>query len=157
MKPPKKSDLGKTWMKPRRDFRQIIAPEYHLIVTEGTETEPQYFHAIKETIDAKYRDRIHLDVNGKGDNTISLFNRAVKDVIHSSNIYKHVCWYTTRMIFLLKTLIRPPHFAKPPVLTKPIIMPFGRTSASSFGSFSISCSFRQTFTGMNTGPSSQNV
>lgn len=35
-KPPKKSDMGKAWMKPRRDFRQMIAPEYHLIVTEGT-------------------------------------------------------------------------------------------------------------------------
>ncbi len=90
MKPPKKSDMGKTWMKPRREFRQIISPEYHLIVTEGTETEPQYFQAIKKTIDTKYRDRIHLDVTGKGDNTLSLFNRAVKDVVHSNNIYKHV-------------------------------------------------------------------
>ena len=90
IRPPKKSDMGKSWMKPRRDFRQIISPEYHLIVTEGTATEPQYFQAIKETIDAKYRDRIHLDVTGKGDNTVSLFHRAVKDVANSSNIYKHV-------------------------------------------------------------------
>ena len=34
-KPPKKSDMGKSWMKPRRDSRQMISPKYHLIVTEG--------------------------------------------------------------------------------------------------------------------------
>ena len=90
LKPPKKSDMGKTWMKPRRDSRQMISPEYHLIVTEGTETEPQYFQAIKNSIDQKYRGRIHLDIIGKGDNTISLFNRAVKDAERSSNVYKHV-------------------------------------------------------------------
>lgn len=89
-KPPKKSDMGKVWMKPRRDFRQIISPEYHLIITEGTETEPQYFQRIKEIIDEKYRDRIHLDVSGKGDNTLSLFHKAEKDVSRSNNIYKHV-------------------------------------------------------------------
>ena len=48
-------------MKPRRDSRQMISPEYHLIVSEGTKTEPKYFEKIKETIDAKYRDRIHRD------------------------------------------------------------------------------------------------
>lgn len=89
-KPPKKSDMGKSWMKPRRDSRQMIAPEYHLIVSEGTKTEPKYFEKVKETIDARYRDRIHLDISGKGDNTVSLFNRAVKDVAHSNNVYKHV-------------------------------------------------------------------
>ena len=89
-KPPKKSDMGKSWMKPRRDSRQMISPEYHLIVSEGTKTEPKYFEKIKETIDAKYRDRIHLDISGKGDNTVNLFNRAVKDVARSNNVYKHV-------------------------------------------------------------------
>ena len=89
-KPPKKSDMGKAWMKPRRDFRQMIAPEYHLIVTEGTETEPQYFGTMKTVIDQKYRDRIHLDITGKGDNTLSLFARAVQDVSKSNNVYKHV-------------------------------------------------------------------
>ena len=34
LKPPKKSDLGKSWMKPRRDKNILIRPEYHLIVTE---------------------------------------------------------------------------------------------------------------------------
>lgn len=90
MKPPKKSDMGKSWMKPLRDSRQMISPEYHLIVSEGKKTEPQYFQKIKDVIDAKYRDRIHLDISGKGDNTLSLFNKALKDVSRSNNIYKHV-------------------------------------------------------------------
>ena len=89
-KPPKKSDMGKSWMKPRRDSRQMVSPEYHLIVTEGTETEPLYFQSIKEIIDARYRDRIHLDISGKGDNTLSLLSRACRDVSVSNIIYKHV-------------------------------------------------------------------
>ncbi len=35
LKPPKKSDLDKTWMKARRDKPKKIQPEYHLIITEG--------------------------------------------------------------------------------------------------------------------------
>lgn len=54
LKPPKKSDLGKSWMKPRRDKNILICPEYHLIVTEGTETEPQYFEAIRTIINSQY-------------------------------------------------------------------------------------------------------
>ena len=43
LKPPKKSDLDKSWIKPRRDSHKKIQPEYHLIITEGTDTEPAYF------------------------------------------------------------------------------------------------------------------
>lgn len=46
LKPPKKSDLDKSWMKARRDKPKKIQPEYHLIITEGTDTEPAYFGAI---------------------------------------------------------------------------------------------------------------
>lgn len=53
LKPPKKSDLGKSWMKNRRDKARMIQPEYHLIASEGTETEPQYFGAIQKIINAK--------------------------------------------------------------------------------------------------------
>lgn len=31
LKPPKKSDLDKSWMKARRDKPKKIQPEYHLI------------------------------------------------------------------------------------------------------------------------------
>ena len=50
LKPPKKSDLDKNWMKTRRDAHKKIQPEYHLIITEGTDTEPAYFGAMKDTM-----------------------------------------------------------------------------------------------------------
>ena len=50
LKPVKKSDRGKSWMQPRRDSKRTIQPEYHLIITEGTKTEPLYFEALKERI-----------------------------------------------------------------------------------------------------------
>lgn len=87
---PKKSDMGKTWIKPRRNTGQMVAPEYHLIVSEGTATEPAYFESIKKIIESKYRGRIFLDISGKGDNTINLFYRAKEDVKNSNIVYKHV-------------------------------------------------------------------
>jgi len=43
LKPLKKSDLGKDWVRNDRYVRKVgIQPEYHLIVTEGTDTEPNY-------------------------------------------------------------------------------------------------------------------
>ena len=90
LKPPKKSDLGKSWMKPRRDKNILIRPEYHLIVTEGTETEPQYFEAIRDIINSQYRDKIQLDVHGAGDNTLSLLDKAMNLVRSNPNGYKHV-------------------------------------------------------------------
>lgn len=90
LKPPKKSDLNKAWMKTKPDRVIRIYPEYHLIVTEGTDTEPAYFEAIKEIINKKYPERIQLDVFGEGNNTISLFEKAKNLVSDSSNVYKHV-------------------------------------------------------------------
>ena len=90
LKPPKKGDLNKNWMKRRRDKLIKIQPEYHLIVTEGTKTEPLYFQAIRDIINQKYRDRIQLDVSGEGDNTLSLFERAKERVAKSANGYSHV-------------------------------------------------------------------
>ena len=54
LKPPKKSDLDNGWMKARRDKPKKIQPEYHLIVTEGTDTEPAYFGAMKDIINSAY-------------------------------------------------------------------------------------------------------
>ena len=90
LKPPKKSDMKKKWMKPRRDRNILICPEYHLIVTEGTETEPQYFAAIRDIINRQYRDKIQLDIYGEGDNTLSLLDKAVNRVRNNPNGYKHV-------------------------------------------------------------------
>lgn len=90
LQPPKKTDLEKSWLKKRQDRVIKIQPEYHLIVTEGTDTEPQYFKSIKEIINKQYRDRIQLDVVGEGDNTLSLFEKAKRRAERNPNGYKHV-------------------------------------------------------------------
>lgn len=90
LKPPKKSDLGKNWMQARRDKPKKIQPEYHLIVTEGTDTEPAYFQSIKDEINSQYRDRIQLHIFGEGDNTLNLFERARQKAVANPNGYKHV-------------------------------------------------------------------
>lgn len=77
-------------MKKKPDRVIKIHPEYHLIVTEGTDTEPAYFGAIKEIINKRYPEKIHLDVSGEGDNTIILFGRAKLLAGNISNVYKHV-------------------------------------------------------------------
>jgi len=90
LKPPKKSDLNKEWMQPRRDQKKKIQPEYHLIVTEGTDTEPAYFGSIRDIINSQYRERIKLDVFGEGDNTLNLLERARCRAENDPNGYKHV-------------------------------------------------------------------
>jgi len=90
LKPLKKSDLNKEWMKARRDKPKKIQPEYHLIVTEGVKTEPAYFQAIKDIINAQYREKVHLDIYGEGSNTLSLFEKAKKRAYANPNGYKHV-------------------------------------------------------------------
>lgn len=90
LKPPKKSDLSKSWMKPRQDRSMKMHPEYHLIVTEGTDTEPAYFGAIEETINNTYPDRVKVVVEGMGDNTLSLFRQAKQMAETSANGFKHV-------------------------------------------------------------------
>lgn len=90
LKPPKKSDLDKNWMKARRARPKKIQPEYHLIVTEGTDTEPAYFGAMRDIINRAYPDRIQLNIHGAGDNTLNLFQKARQLTAASANGYKHV-------------------------------------------------------------------
>ena len=90
LKPAKKSDLNKSWMQPRRDRRKMIQPEYHLIVTEGTETEPPYFNAMGAVINKNYPDRIIVKVEGEGDNTLNLYSKAKSLAKQSANGYRHV-------------------------------------------------------------------
>lgn len=90
LKPPKKSDLGKAWMQARQERTVKISPEYHLIVTEGTETEPRYFEAIQRAINEQYRGRIQLDISGEGTNTVFLFDRAKYLAECSLNTYRHI-------------------------------------------------------------------
>ncbi len=92
LKPTKKTDLGKDWLKGReaRSTRVRLNPEYHLIVTEGIDTEPRYFEAIKNEINKNFKDRISFEIIGTGDNTISLFKKAKSIVDKSPNGFKHV-------------------------------------------------------------------
>lgn len=90
LKPPKKSDLNKVWMKKKPDRSIRVCPEYHLIVTEGTNTEPAYFGAIKELVNRQYHERIQLDVMGEGDNTINLFEKARLLAMLTTDWYRNV-------------------------------------------------------------------
>ncbi|MDD6798554.1 MAG: RloB family protein [Clostridia bacterium] len=94
LKPPKKSDKNKEWMKPRQDKRILVQPEYHLIVTEGKRTEPLYFMALKNAIDRKdggrYKGKIDIQISGEASNTLDLLERAQKYVSSSLNDIKHV-------------------------------------------------------------------
>lgn len=90
LNPPKKSDRNKAWMQPRRDKAKKLQPEYHLLVTEGTDTEPAYLGAIRDRINARYQGRIQLEIYGEGDNTLSLLNKARNRAFANPNGYRHV-------------------------------------------------------------------
>lgn len=80
-KPAKKSDLNKGWMRPRISAEtRIIAPEFHLIVTEGTKTEPNYFEGLKQDINSRFPGRISIQIEGigQGKNTLTLLECAQK-------------------------------------------------------------------------------
>ena len=82
--------MGKGWMQRRVDRPKKIQPEYHLIVTEGTKTEPEYFTAIKNLINQQYSERIHLEICGRGENTVTLFESAKLLAENDPNGCKHV-------------------------------------------------------------------
>ncbi|XBX09271.1 RloB family protein [Enterocloster clostridioformis] len=90
LKPPKKSDLNKSWMKPKPDRGMKIQTEYHLIVSEGTDTESAYFEAIRDIINSRYRKKIQHEVFGEGDNTINLFWKAKQRESDSAYGFRHV-------------------------------------------------------------------
>ena len=92
MRPTKKSDLGKHWLQSRgsRQPQIKLQPEYHLIVTEGTKTEPNYCETIRDEINREYKGRINLVIEGTGFNTVSLVQRVQKIVYDSPNSFKHV-------------------------------------------------------------------
>ena len=82
----------------------MIQPEYHLIASEGTETEPQYFGAIRRIINSKYRDRIQLKVEGIGDNTVNLLMKLVNTFRITALCLSTSGLSMTQMIFRQKIL-----------------------------------------------------
>ena len=151
LKPPKKSDLDKGWMKARRDKPKKIQPEYHLIVTEGTDTEPAYFGAMKDIINSAYPDRIQLSIHGAGDNTLNLFQRPgslpAPLPMGINTFGSFMIPMTSRLI----TSTKRPNFVYRNLRRKPPIMPYGQTSALNYGSFSISVSCSPICTKVPTG------
>lgn len=93
-KPSKKSDATKQWMQPRKNRVPVrLQPEYHLIVSEGTKTEPLYFKGLREEVEGNCcggRRRITIKTKGTGCNTLSLLDQARQYVENSDNPIKHV-------------------------------------------------------------------
>lgn len=90
LKPPKASDLEKDWMKKRNGKSKRIFPEYHLIICEGTETEPNYFQELTNRINKQYKGRISFIIKGKGKGTLNLFEEATQEYEKSTKEIKHV-------------------------------------------------------------------
>ena len=90
MKPIKKTDKNKEWIKKRQNRIIKSKLEYHLIICEGTKTEPNYFKAIKEKISKQNKNKIIIDIIGKGKGTTSLLIYAIKKVQKSPNYISNV-------------------------------------------------------------------
>ncbi len=82
------------WLRPRKSRGIPVSPQYHLIVTEGTKTEPNYFRGLQHDIDTvengRYRGKIQLEIKGMGMNTLSLLKTAENHVRCSINPIRHV-------------------------------------------------------------------
>ena len=82
----KKSDLNKAWRKPRKGPTYRIAPEHHLIVSEGAKTEPNYFKGLAAAVNDSsgrnrvtgYRERIHFEFGEGGRNTLGVLEEAAE-------------------------------------------------------------------------------
>lgn len=77
-------------MQTRRDRQIQILPEYHLIVSEGEKTEPNYFEGLRKEINRIGKGRIKIRIEGEGDNTLYLLERAQAYVLRDKNPIRHV-------------------------------------------------------------------
>jgi len=91
LKPDKKSDKGKRWISPRNEGIRKVKIPYHLVVTEGTKTEPNYFFGLKTAINNNDGlEKVHLEISGEGMNTISLMETAKQLARNAGNPYQHI-------------------------------------------------------------------
>lgn len=67
-------------MKKRQDRAIKIHPEYHLIVSEGTDTEPAYFGTMKDIVNRQYPEKIQLDVSGEGNERIEILKPYLPEI-----------------------------------------------------------------------------
>lgn len=101
-KPPKHSErkaarsaasrMKEGWSRKRRPAPFVpINPERHLIVTEGTKTEPLYFEAIRLRVNNRYHGQwVTMEVVGTGKHTRGLLDRAVTLAEESATGFSHV-------------------------------------------------------------------
>ncbi|WP_411681889.1 RloB family protein [Clostridium thailandense] len=79
--------------RPRNENTRTTGPGNYLIVTEGIETEVNYFNNIKKIIENLFRNniivnKVSLEIEGKGRSTMVLVNEALK--IRSLRSYSEV-------------------------------------------------------------------
>ena len=91
-KPPKKSDRGRPWRSgERRGARYMrVQMTRHLIVCEGTRTEPGYFNGLKVALGEVNGRKVDVHVIGTGMHTVDLLERAQELCRTSPNAYDHV-------------------------------------------------------------------
>lgn len=82
----------KARQKERKAGSKTPRPNSFLIITEGKETEPNYFNGLAEHIHKKYERSIDIqqptiDTHGEGKSTGSLVNKALKIAARSRIIY----------------------------------------------------------------------
>ena len=92
-KPVKRGDRNKAW---RSSVRQG-SPRYrtvqmtrHLVVTEGTETEPRYFNGMRLLLGEANGRKVNVVVRSTGKHTMGLLEYAKEACRRSPDVYDHV-------------------------------------------------------------------
>ena len=92
-KPVKRGDRNKAW---RSSVRQG-SPRYrtvqmtrHLVVTEGTETEPRYFNGMRLLLGEANGKKVNVVVRSTGKHTMGLLEYAKEACRRSPDVYDHV-------------------------------------------------------------------
>lgn len=86
------SRMKQEWAYKRRTVPTVpINPERHLIVTEGSKTEPLYFEAIRKKVNDRYHGQwVTIEIFGTGDHTVGLLERAIAKAEASASGFSHV-------------------------------------------------------------------
>lgn len=103
-KPIKKSDEQKHWLSRGRNKYIKSKLEYHLIVCEGTQTEPNYFETLKSKISGQNEEKITIKIIGKGRGTTNLLEDAKKEVQKSTNYISNVWLYNKLSPYLMSAI-----------------------------------------------------
>ncbi len=76
----KASKNNSTWRSGKRySHYRVMAPERHLIVCEGQQTEPRYFKGMQDALKHEFRQRIHISIKGTGKHTTDLLEFAINE------------------------------------------------------------------------------